>query len=36
MDVRSVRKVILLGTLVVGLVLLALVAGAIAWVDATK
>ncbi len=36
MDVRSVRKVILLGTLVVGLVLISLVAGAIAWVDATK
>lgn len=36
MDVRSVRKVILLGTLVVGLVLIALVAGAITWVDATR
>ncbi|CAM5333659.1 hypothetical protein EES47_12745 [Streptomyces sp. ADI98-12] len=36
MESQSVRKVVLLGTLVVGLVLITLVAGAIAWVDATR
>lgn len=34
MDKRSVRKIILMVTLVGGMVLIVVVAGAIAWVDA--